>query len=55
MTEIKNRDSLTDKPWETSWTRLADKRVNYEMDRWTAQTFKHLLKIIQISHIQMYL
>ena len=46
MTEIENRDSLTDKPQETSWTRLADKRVYYEMDRWTTRTFKHLLKII---------
>ena len=53
MTEIKNRDSLTDKPRETSWTRLAEKRVNYEMDRWTTRTFKHLLKIIKISHIPL--
>jgi hypothetical protein len=51
MTEIENRDSLTDKPRETSCTRLADKRVNYEMDRWTTRTVKHLLKMIKISHI----
>jgi hypothetical protein len=55
MTEIENRDSLTDKPRETNWTRLADKRVNYEMDRWTTRTFKHLLKIIKISHIPLYI
>jgi hypothetical protein len=44
MMDFENRDSLTDKPRETSWTRLADKHINYEMDRWTTQTFKHLLE-----------
>jgi hypothetical protein len=38
---------------ETSWTRLGDKRIYYEMDRWTTRTFKHLLKIIKISHIHV--
>ena len=53
MTEIENRDLLTDKPRETSWTRLGDKRIYYEMDRWTTRTFKHFLKIIKISHIHV--